>query len=333
MTMQRLLLLLLLASGLASCGLFGVSSEDREALARYQRNAKLYYEGGNFGQALDQVRRGLDLAPDDYNLQYIKGWCYLRQVSRDPAMLRQAVEQFETVMAYRSPEDHGPQALLGYAVCQQELARQRLEQAQSLRDELARVKFDQHEVALREAQALAHENVARGYLDIAARHLQILIDRGDQLREAHRNMMQTLALAGRYEDAVVQGHKFLARSQQEKERIDRDLERTTEVAYEQDLYQKRDRLIDVELQVHGFLANLFYKQAAYQKAVDELNAILAEDPTRSIDYYNRGLNLQALDHKEEAASDFNRFLATSKLPPGNERVAEAQRRLRELANR
>lgn len=331
--MPRLPLLFLLGSGLASCGLLGSSSEDREAVARYQRNASLYYEGGNFDQALDQARRGLEIDPDDYKLQYIKGWCYLRQVPQDPSMLPQAVAQFETVMAYRAPEDHGPQVLLGYAMCQQKLAQQRLEQAQSLRDELSRVKFDAQEIAQRQAQALVHENVAHGHLDIAVRHLQILIDRGDQLREAHRNLMQTLALDGKYDEAVLHGAKFLERNRQEKARIDAQLEQTTEVTYEQKLYQERDQLIDVELQVRGFLANLFYKQAAYQQAVDQLNAILEEDPTRSIDYYNRGLNLQALELRDEAANDFNRFLATSKLPPGNERVAEAQRRLRELAKR
>ena len=60
--MHRTIPLLLL---LGSCGVFGLSQEDRLSLSRYQSNAAIYWENGNLPQALDQVRRGLDLDPAD----------------------------------------------------------------------------------------------------------------------------------------------------------------------------------------------------------------------------------------------------------------------------
>jgi tetratricopeptide (TPR) repeat protein len=324
---------LLLACGLPSCGLLGMSDDDRGALARYQANAQLYYDGGNFDQALDQARRGLDIAPDDYKLHCLRGWCLLRLVPRDPAMLARATEQFERVMAYRSPDEHGPQALLGYGLCHQRLAQERLEQAQALRDELARVKFDPGEANVRSAQIETHENVARGHLEIAGSQFQRLIDRGDALLEAHRNMMQTLALAQKYAPAVEHGNRFLQRCEQEQDRLKKELERTVVVAYERHVHGELDRLVDQEIEVRGFLANLFYKLGQHAQAVEQLDQILAEDPTRSTDYYNRARSLEALGRGQEAVRDYERFLATSKLPQGNERVAAALKSLHELAGR
>jgi tetratricopeptide (TPR) repeat protein len=332
--MRRLLPLLLLpACGLVSCGLFGMSDDDRNSLSRYQANAQLYYDGGNFDQALEQVRRGLEIEPDDYKLHYIRGWCFLRLVPRDPSMLQQASQQFERVMAYRAHEEHGPQALLGYGLCHQRLAQERLEQAQALHNELARVKFDSNEANIRRAQIDTHENVARGHLEIAGNQFQRLIDRGDALLEAHRNMMQTLALAQKYAPAVEHGNRFLQRCEQEQERLKQELQRTLVVAYERHVQDELDRLVAQEIDVRGFLANLFYKLGQHAQAVEQLDQILAEDPTRSTDYYNRARSLEALGRGQEAVRDYERFLATSKLPQGNERVAAALKSLHELGGR
>jgi hypothetical protein len=47
------------------------------------------------------------------------------------------------------------------------------------------------------------------------------------------------------------------------------------------------------------------------------------DPTRSTDYYNRARAYEKLGRNEDARRDYEKFLGTTKLPNGDERVAHA----------
>ena len=111
--MRRILPLCLLAS----CGIFGLSSEEAQQLASYQQNAATYWENGDLGQAIDQAQRGLEIAPDDYKLLTIWGYSLLRLSGNDEARLQGAKRHFERLMGMRSMSQHNPQALLGYGSC------------------------------------------------------------------------------------------------------------------------------------------------------------------------------------------------------------------------
>ena len=55
----------------------------------------------------------------------------------------------------------------------------------------------------------------------------------------------------------------------------------------------------------------------------QLDALIEMDPTRSTDYYNRARILEALGRTEPARRDFDKFLSSTRLPVGHEKVTHA----------
>ena len=110
--MRPLALLLLL------CACNSLSSDEQSRLTSYQRNAALFYEGGRFDQALGQIERGLELAPDDYKLAAMRGAILLQTSGHaggtDHRRLDQATELLAELYDRRSPNRHEPYLLLDY---------------------------------------------------------------------------------------------------------------------------------------------------------------------------------------------------------------------------
>jgi tetratricopeptide (TPR) repeat protein len=313
---------------LASCGIFG-SSEDEEALARYQRNAALYYEGDRFDQALDQVRRGLEIDPDDYKLNLIRGWCLLRQTS-DARLLGPAAEQLDRVLELRGLDEQEPQALLGYAIVHGRMGFEQLGRAEQLRNEARRLKMTGDELERRQTEATELETSGRENLDLAEAQLQRLIDNGDRLLEAHYNTMYVKVWRNDYAGAIEHGNAYLTRVAALQDSIRRDLEHTLNIDYERELRIRLQRRIDEEIEVRAFLANLHYKQGHHELVVQQLDEVLTKNPQLYNEYYNRGRSELALGKAVEAKRDLEKFLATTRLPREHEEVQNALRLLREL---
>ena len=308
---------------LASCGIFGRSAADEAALARYQRNAALYYEGGRFDQALDQARRGLEIEPEDYKLSVIRAWCLLRKSRVEPRVFPDALAEFERVMRMRAENRHGPQALLGYALARQKLGIHERTLAEGRREEIERGALEPDRVAAARNEMENHREAAARHFREAERLLGRLVQRGDLLLEAHYHLMQTSALRGDYVATLEHGRAFLDRVRAEQERHQKNIERTYVVAFEEDQRRLLQQLIDRELEVRAFLANVHYDHRRYDLAVAELDRVLSMDPTRTNDYYHRALSLEALGRLDEARRDYEKFLATTRLPPGSRQVRHA----------
>ena len=313
---------------LASCGIFG-SSEDEQALARYQRNAALYYEGDRFDQALDQVRRGLELYPDDYKLNLVRGWCLLRQTS-DSRLLGPAAEQLDRVMELRDVGEQEPQALLGYAIVHGRMGFEELGRAEQLRSEARRLKMTGDELERRQEEATRLETDGRANLDRAETQLQHLIHDGERILEAHYNMMYVKVWRNDYAGAIEHGNAYLARVATLQDSIRQDLERTLNIDYERELRVRLQRRIDEELEVRAFLANLHYKHGHHELVVEQLDEVLLKNPQLYNEYYNRGRSELALGKSAEAKRDLEKFLATTQLPRENDEVQTALRLLREM---
>lgn len=315
---------------LASCGILGLSQEDRDNLARYQRNASTYYDGSRYAQALDQVRRGREIEPDDYKLNFIRGWCLLRQSQEDPSLLESAAEQFEFVIGLRAEEDHGPQALLGYGVAHGKLGWERLRRAEEIRQEVDRLRLEGDAKATRIGEAQALETEARGTFARAEHYLQVLRDSGQYLTEANYNLMYVAVWRGDYDKAVDYGSAYLELVAEIQDGIREKLAQTLDAAHERDLRIRLQNRINEELEMRGFLANLHYKHGHHELVVAQLDEVLRKNPRRYNEYFNRGRSLLQIGRKEQAHADLQRFLTSTQLEPGHPQIDEAMRLLREL---
>ncbi|MHC5065019.1 MAG: tetratricopeptide repeat protein, partial [Planctomycetota bacterium] len=308
---------------LSSCGTFGQSDEERRRLTLYQQNAANFYEGQKFNQALAEVDKGLEIDPDDYRLHSIAAWCYLRSARGNAQLLAQSEQEFDKLYAMRPSSKHGAPVLLGYALCKQRLGIMHHARAQRLREEAAGRDLDDEARATRSARAIEHENMYRSYFQDADRVFQRLIARGESLRLAYKHSMEISVLEGDYVGAVEEGNLCLQRIEAEKRYQSQIISETMSVAREREERLLLQDLINQESRVRSALAEMHYRKKNYQLAVEQLNLLLSADPNRANDYYNRARALEALEERERAHRDYQKFLTITDLPMGDARVKRA----------
>jgi len=336
------LLGLLSTLGVAGCGAFGLSRDDRDNLAQHQERAVLYYESYRIPQALDQVRQGLEIDGNDYKLLTVRGYCVLRQANdpavadtpaRRRALLEEAQRAFEVTMAQRPLDQHGPQALLGDALMHEELARWKRKEITGLQDEQAKADASAEDRGLRAVRLQELELQTREHLLRAERNLNILLTRGDALMLAHKHMLSLQSLRGNYQSAVMHGNKFLDFNRKEQERVEREYRTTTTVGYEREMARALSRHVEDEITTRTQLASLHFNHDEFSAAVEQLDRVLMLAPTRAPDYYNRAVALHKLDRFDEAYRDVQKFLATHNLPAGHPTVKKAHELLRQVEQR
>jgi tetratricopeptide (TPR) repeat protein len=297
-----------------------LSPDERQQLASYQSNAQLYFDGGKLDQALGMIQRGLELDPYDYKLRSLQGATLLRQsgppLGGDHSKLDAALADLEQVYGWRAPERHDTHLLFFYA-----LARQK--QGLRLTAEAARQQGAARNSAAATGAAAATEASAQQEFAAAAEVLQIVLDRGEQLRLCHYHLMQIAALTHDADGVVRHGNAYLDAAGKEQALRRSNYERTTVLPYESEQKTALETLRDEEIQVRTFLANRLFDQKDYALALTHVDAVLALDPTRSANHYNRGRILRLLGRTEEAKADMRKFLATTTLPPDNPKVVDA----------
>ena len=319
--MRHVALLLLL------CGCVSLSSEQNDQLASHQRNAKYYFEGGKFDQAMGQIERGLEIAPDDYLLNALRGVVLLKQsgsaLSTDHRILDEATQALASVYDTRSPNRHEPYLLLNYALALQKQGRRRLGEELRLRGQASRAP-EKDELL---AQADVQRAEGRELLGKADELLQVLIERGEVLRIAHNHRLQIAQDLGDDAAFADAAKAYLDQSAKDQETARREIERTTEATYETEQLRSLRTMRDEELEVRALLAEHHYARRQYETALTQLNRVLEIDPQRSVDYYNRARVLMELGRTAEAKADFRKFLATTRLPASNEKTTLAMKAL------
>jgi tetratricopeptide (TPR) repeat protein len=126
-----------------------------------------------------------------------------------------------------------------------------------------------------------------------------------------------------YQAAVRYGDACLARNKAEQDVKEAIIRETMNLDHERFERQQLDALVDQELRVRSALAEMHYRQEKYAACVEQLDVLLRHDPTRSTDYYNRARAYEKQGLLDEARRDYEKFLGTTKLPNGDERVAHA----------
>ena len=318
---------------LASCSFFGSPKQNDQDLAQHQSTASLYYEGNRYPQALDQVRKGLQIAPDDYKLLTIRAWCYLQLSLASPSRLAQAAKEFERIMELRRLDSQSPQVLLGYGMCHEKIALTKRSEIVARREQLRRGKHDEAETAMATAEFSEIEASAAKHLREAEQLFTILVTRGDLLLQAQNQLMQVRALRKNYQGSLSAGTAYMERAQTQADNIQTKLGRTTVISYEAELHKQLNNLTDKMLTVREFLANVFFELGRIEEAAAELDTVIKIDPVRTSAYFNRAKILQRLDRKSDARRDYEKFLATTRLPPGSQQFTEAVKALGKLKER
>ncbi len=304
-------------------------SEKKDQLASYQRHAKLYYDGARYDQALGQIERGLELEPDDYMLNALRGTILLKtsesSTGTDHRLLDEATALLEKVFETRSANRHEPYLLLHYALARQKQGRRHLGEAIRQRDQATRAQGD----AAKEftTKAADEQALALNELEAARKLLDVLIDRGEVLRLAHYHQFQIALDLGDKKAADEHATAYLEQMAKEQEFLKKDIESTPNLAYERQQVERQRQMRNEELLARGVLAQMYYDAKAYEKARAMLDRILELDPSRSVDYYNRGRVLMVLGEKALAKADFRKFLATTDLPTTSDKTTLALRAL------
>jgi len=339
---MRPLLLLCLCAACTS-----LSTDEESMLKSHQRNASHYYEGGLLNQAMGQIERGLELDPDDYKLNSLKGAVLLKTSAdsqgTDHKQLDQACELLARIYEFRSPDRHEPHLLFNYALALQKQGRRHLGEAVRLEGQASRASEPNPllETAKAERQ-LATENLGK-----ARELLSMLIERGELLRYANNHLLQIAQDLG--DNAAFQkaGNAYLEQVAKDQQAERTRVETTKAAAHEVERFKALRALLAEEVDVRTLLAEHYHLQAAKtsgeeakklrEQELVNLNKILELSPQRSADYYNRGCVLLELNQHldgdeaakaiEAAKADFRRFLATTTLPASNEKKTHALRAL------
>jgi tetratricopeptide (TPR) repeat protein len=302
-----------------------LATEEQDALASHQRNAALFFDGGRLNQAMGQIERGLELEPDDYKLNAMKGCILLRTSGSaqgtDHALLDQATEVLATQFATRSIGRHEPILLLNYGLALQKQGLRHLGEAIRLEGQAARAPAAQAPDMRK--NAAEQRELAIGKLGEADTMLKELVERGELLRVAHNHRLQIALQRGDDE-----GFKISERGYFEQaviaEKLTKDrIVKATNVDYENQELATLRELHAEEIGVRHLVAEFYYARRDFNAALAHLNRILSIDPRRFADYYNRGKVLLELRRDEEAKADFRRFLADPLVPTTSEKAVFA----------
>jgi tetratricopeptide (TPR) repeat protein len=322
----RFALCAILALASTGCDILGGRSRDeRDRLAFYKQNAGTYFLGDRYEQALDMAQRGLAIAPDDYELLVTSGLCHLQRAGEDPVELSDAEKFFDQAFEQRRFEDNRPEAILGYATVQQRLALDQERRAAAIAVELGRKNLAGSDRLAAEARAKEHLGRSRSFHEKAKRAYGTLLAREELLRYAHKGLMEIAAEQNDYESAVRHGEACLAENHKSQEVHNKVIRETLAPNEEQRSRAVLTELIDQEKRVRSALAEMHFRKGQPVRSIEQLDALLTLDPTRSSDYYNRGRALEQLGRMDEARADFEKFLGTTSLATSDERVAHAVR--------
>lgn len=317
--MRAIPLLLLLCA----CGT--LSTEERDRLAACQRNAALFFDGGRLAQAMGQIERGLELDPDDYKLNSMKGGILLLtsgdSQGTDHARLDEATALLADLYRQRSLARHEPYLLLNYGRALQKQGQRHHGESLRLDGQAARATADEAP-ALRQ-QAAVQRDRWRELAQKADGLFAELERRGELLRFAHYHRLLIARQLGDDAGFTAAAKAYLAQSEAAQQLTRQRIEQTPSAEFEAEQLQVLRRLRDEELEVRSLIAEYHYGRKEFEAALVQIDRVLEIDPQRSVDYYNRGRILLELQRADAAKADFRRFLATTTLPPTSEKTTFA----------
>jgi len=273
-----------------ACG--GLSKKEQEVFDLHMRNAQRYYDGGNYEQAEQQVRKSLAVDEEDQKARLLLAWTLLQQDT--PQTVRRALEEFEKLV---KRDDGDFRIHMGLGTSRFKLGVVRRGQAETLE------RREDTELAARareESEAL---------IDRAAESYETVLELNEDYPRALSGLGQIKALRGNNDEALVLLRRYLELATatrryfegEKRERILTDDQLAT-------LDNKISSNIEQEVRVRDLVANLLYDDGKPREAIDHLDRILALHPRRSQTYLQRAQCRSRLGEYGRAAEDVKLFL-------------------------
>lgn len=305
---------LLLALALAACSSGPKAPEPEKLLELHREQALGYYDQGELERAEDQIRRGLEIRPDDDQLKLMLGWCRQRRGTRDDLMVAERVfRELAPRKDYR--------AQLGLAECLERRGLLSLESAEKLENgarETAAKDPAQRARELRgEAKAQWEESIAS--------YAAVLTARANN-SQAMNGLQRVNALLGRNEESLKWAQDLLAQTDRDIAFWEQQLARTDLRAEEE--ARLRAFLLDsrdLAVATHLSAATLLVKLDRKSDAAAHLDGAILLAPDQASAYSRRAQLLFDLSRFEEARANLDEFLRLSRLDFDHPDVQRAYR--------
>ncbi len=294
------LLVLALAS---ACTITPKGPDPVKMLEMYREQALGYYEAGQLPQAEDQIRKGLDLSPQDDQLKLMLGWCRQRRGTRDD------LDVAERVFRDLAPrKDY--RALLGLAECLERKGLLYSESAKKLESGKAET-----ESADPKKRAQELDDDAKKFWTESLTHYQSVLALKPTESQALNGLHRTYALLGLTADSLEWAQRLLIQTDAELEFWKQQLKRTDLRADEE--LRLRARLSgtrELTVATHFSAAALLVKLGRKTEAAGHLDLVVLLAPDTSAAYSRRAQLLFDLGRFEEARANLDDFLRLTDLP-------------------
>jgi tetratricopeptide (TPR) repeat protein len=320
---RPLLALLCLLPLIPSCSL---SQEELDRISEYRQRAAQYYDVNDLARAEQQARTGLEIDPENGDLQHLLGRTLLKKGDhRSVQLSRQHLEiaheetgDFKT--AYSLGEYHLRHAelLIGSAI----ILRTKLDKVEAT-ETTRRTEMDA-DIIDRETRSVEHLHQALELLD------QALAERSEWV-EALQHRASTLAHLQQNEEALLAIEELCAVLQRSRENKYSRLS-TQQFDLAQETYWRDSLLKDIawEVEARGLSASILMNDKQWAEAEGQLTEILKLTPNRANEFYNRGLARYFQGSLQGAANDMRSFLGKTSLTQDSQQVERAMAVLEEF---
>ena len=317
----------------------GLSADDQERVDGFSNRANRYKQSMSYAQAAQQVRLGLEVDPDHYKLNLLRGELLLLLAKNDADRYYETVSQFEKVIGLRSLGEHDyraylfyGQALQGIAISHRKEAVYHESNAKSATDEQDR------EQLLR--QAREHRLLFVERLQDAENQYNKLLEQGDSPYQAHRHLfliqkeklvgLQGAVRIAQLEKAVAAGETTLGEDKERYDHYKTLQEKTFDVNMELVADSRRIEFKKRLKETHSTLYLLYFRLAKYEEALAHIHKAILLDPNKADDYYYRAVVHHALGNKREASQDLTSFRRYTDSDFDSEKMQKANKLERKL---
>jgi tetratricopeptide (TPR) repeat protein len=296
-----------------------LSQEELDQIADYRQRAALYYGDNDLARAEDQARRGLEIDPENGELQHLLGRTLLKR--GDPTSVQRARGHLE--LAYDVEDDFKTAYSLGeYHLRHAELL---LSSAAVLEMRIGDMKKpDPSILRSMEADIKTRKEKAEDHLTDALTYLNQALGARQEWVEALQHLASTYAHLHRDQDALDAIQDLCGILQRSRNNKNSSLT-TQQFKVPEEQFWRDSLMRDIawEVEARGLAASILMNGKRWREAETELTAILNLAPDRANEYFNRGLARYYLGKLPDAAGDMRSFLGKTRLPKNSEQVSQA----------
>ncbi|MCA8970277.1 MAG: hypothetical protein KDC95_10850 [Planctomycetes bacterium] len=329
---------------LSACSTF-TSSNDREKADDHYNNARSYLNNRDYERSADQVRRGLVYDESHYGLRLMQGWLQAIAGRNDPRSYERALQTFDELRDERSDDEHDYRLLLLSGQAHQGLYLAHRRAALALEREIESTspsgESTPGDIEQKRARAAEHRRELVRHMDAAEKDYERLASRDGEgkfpalerlfvLETDRATLLEGEARRLQLERAAARAEEYLALNAYRQEHYSVMLELTLEAEQEALGRETRRELRRRERAFRATYANLLFDLGKWDKAREQLDLVIAIDPTIDANYYNRARCLIELGRKSAAKRDLQDFLRMTKLAYDSPRVTEANQLLQDL---